>query len=226
MSEPNASRSPGDIIETNARVWERIYNERHPTYPAESFVRIAHRLISPEKDRRVLDFGCGSGEILVHLATRGFEVSGAEVSETALQVAGQRLTAAGYPDRPLVKVPAGSAFPFPDASFDVVVSWGVLLFNTWETLPKMVAEIERVLVPGGRFIGTMTGPRDYFRAQGRPLGNDLYTLADGSNDGLVALVVSRDDLPKCFPGRDLEVGEFVHSFGGRDQHHWLVTYRK
>ena len=91
---------------------------------------------------RILDVGCGRGVILGELATRGFEVHGVEISAEAARGAdpraeiriAPRLTEAGY----------------PDAHFDQVIIWHVL-----EHLPdprSTLAEVHRVLKPGGRLI--------------------------------------------------------------------------
>ena len=99
----------------------------------------------------VLEIGAGSGamaaELLamypdVRLTVTDFDDEMVEVASTRLLPFGDRVTA---------RQADATALPFPDDTFDVVLSW-VMLHHTveWE---KALAEAIRVLRPGGRLVG-------------------------------------------------------------------------
>lgn len=98
--------------------------------------------------RRWLDVGCGTGalcaEILRHAGPAA--LTGVDPSEGFLAVARQRLPAS-------VRLLAGSAasIPLPDGEVDVAVS--ALVLNFVPDLPRGLAEMARVLVPGGVVAG-------------------------------------------------------------------------
>lgn len=91
----------------------------------------------------VLDVGCGDGQISRALASRGAAVTGIDPTERNLEVARER---AGGP----VYVKAGADdLPFDDASFDAVVA--CLVFEHIDDVDGAIAEVARVLRPGGQF---------------------------------------------------------------------------
>jgi len=89
---------------------------------------------------RILDAGCGTGHNLRHLARFGRAV-GVDLSDDALRFCRIRGAAAAK---------AGLlALPFPDATFDCVTSFDVL-YHRWVADDRAaVAELTRVLRPGG-----------------------------------------------------------------------------
>jgi ubiquinone/menaquinone biosynthesis methyltransferase len=91
----------------------------------------------------VLDLACGTGDVLFAAADRGALAIGLDITFRMLQLARRKRPA---------HVVAGdmAALPFPTASFTVVMT-GYGLRNVPE-LTVAVAEIHRVLVPGGRFL--------------------------------------------------------------------------
>ena len=89
---------------------------------------------------RILDAGCGTGNNLKHLAARGSAV-GIDISEEALRFCRARGVAVAR---------AGLlGLPFPDGSFDWVTSFDVL-YHRWVTDDRAaMAELARVVRPGG-----------------------------------------------------------------------------
>ena len=104
---------------------------------------------APLVGRSVLEIGCGSGHIAAALAV----ATGADGSVRAVDLVDQRLVTAGY-DFDLVE---SSLVPFPDASFDIVVSNHVLehVGGRQQQLEHL-SEIRRVLRPEG--IGYLAVP--------------------------------------------------------------------
>lgn len=100
----------------------------------------------------ILDVGCGGGRTVSKLAERATQgkVYGVDYSETS--VAATRKTNARWIDMQRVEVRHGtvSELPFKDATFDLVTA--VETHFWWPDLPAGVAEIHRVLKPGGTLV--------------------------------------------------------------------------
>ena len=101
------------------------------------------RLAELRPDDRVLDLACGTGDLLFASAERVRSAVGLDITHRMLQLARAKRAA---------RVVTGDmlALPFPDASFTVVTT-GYGLRNVPD-LAAAIAEIHRVLVPGGRLL--------------------------------------------------------------------------
>jgi SAM-dependent methyltransferase len=112
-------------------------------------LRVLLGQIDPRPGRLVLDAGCGDGRLLFELAGTGASTFGVDLSPRALKYA------AGFTPEALLSVQDVCSLAFPDACFDTV-----LLIETLEHIPpeiagRALAELERVLSAGGRFIATV-----------------------------------------------------------------------
>jgi ubiquinone/menaquinone biosynthesis C-methylase UbiE len=102
--------------------------------------------------RRILDAGCGSGPLSAALRNRGAVVTGLDTSAGMLALARRRLGAGAR----LVLADLGRPLPFGDGVFDDVVVALVLHYLPDWTAP--LAELRRVLRPGGRLIIAVDHP--------------------------------------------------------------------
>ncbi|MEV0675249.1 class I SAM-dependent methyltransferase [Actinosynnema sp. NPDC050436] len=102
--------------------------------------------------RRILDAGCGSGAVSVALRERGALVAGFDRSAKMVEVARQRLGA----DADLRVADLTGPLPYPDGAFDDVVAALVLHYLEDWTAP--LAELRRILKPGGRLIVAVNHP--------------------------------------------------------------------
>lgn len=115
---------------------------------------------------RVLDAGCGSGALSAALRERGASVTGLDASTGMLALARRRLGEGAD----LHEGRLGEPLPFGDGTFDDVVA--SLVLHYLEDWAPALAELRRVLKPGGRLLVsvdhpfvayTITEPRpDYF----------------------------------------------------------------
>jgi SAM-dependent methyltransferase len=102
--------------------------------------------------RRVLDAGCGSGPLTAELRDRGALVTGIDASAGMLALARERLGESAD----LRQVDLRDQLPFPDASFDDVTA--SLVLHYLEDWGPTLAELRRVLRPGGRLIASVDHP--------------------------------------------------------------------
>jgi ubiquinone/menaquinone biosynthesis C-methylase UbiE len=96
--------------------------------------------------RRILDIGCGTGALLRSASRRwpSAALAGVDPAAEMLRAARQSRVPSG-----LVRATAG-ALPFADATFDLVVS--TVSFHHWDSQRAGLAEVRRVLAPGGIFV--------------------------------------------------------------------------
>lgn len=100
-----------------------------------------------------LDIGAGTGDLsrgLLRASDPGARVIGVDLSARMLAISRQRLDRAGVGDRYETLIASAEALPMPDASVDRVIS-GFTLRNIGD-LPRALADLRRVLRPGGRAI--------------------------------------------------------------------------
>src|SRR5580693_4680612 len=102
--------------------------------------------------RRILDAGCGSGPLFAALRDRGAIMTGVDKSAGMLELARRRLG----DDADLQVAELGSPLPFPDDTFEDVTA--SLVLHYLEDWGPALAELRRVLKPGGRLIVSVDHP--------------------------------------------------------------------
>lgn len=100
----------------------------------------------------LLDAGMGAGRLCEQLGCCGWTVSGIDASPEMVQAARHRLPEAAE----RLSVGPIERLPFPNASFDVVTATGVLEYSA---LAAALAELYRVLRPGGKAVVSYPNPR-------------------------------------------------------------------
>ena len=96
---------------------------------------------------RLLDFGCGNGEIVQRALQAGYDAHGTDLFEG---VWSQYRDAAAKLGERLHVMPTPATLPFADARFDIITSNQV--FEHIAHKPPVIAELARVLQPGGWLI--------------------------------------------------------------------------
>ncbi|MDH2424598.1 class I SAM-dependent methyltransferase [Sphaerisporangium sp. TRM90804] len=113
------------------------------------------RLLGEVRGRRVLEIGCGAGQCGRWLAGQGAEVAAFDLSFRQLQHS-RRIDDGLGARLPVVQADAGR-LPFAGASFDLACSaFGALPFVA--DAGAVLAEVRRVLRPGGRFVFSVSHP--------------------------------------------------------------------
>jgi ubiquinone/menaquinone biosynthesis C-methylase UbiE len=107
-------------------------------------------LLVPPAGRRTLDVGCGEGRVGRRLSAEGHRVAGIDSSPT---LAGLARQAGGFQE--LVCGDAAK-LPWEAQSFDLALAF--MSLHDMEDLSGTVAEIARVLEPGGRFCLAIVHP--------------------------------------------------------------------
>jgi SAM-dependent methyltransferase len=135
-----------------SREWfERIESHR---YAVEPFIHSVAQF-TRHRGKKILEVGVGAGSDHLQWARAGCECYGVDLTDAAIDTTRARLALYGL-SSDLRRLDA-ETLPFSDAAFDIVYSWGVIHHS--ERPETILAEIRRVLKPGGSFIGMIYGRR-------------------------------------------------------------------
>lgn len=109
------------------------------------------KLVAAKNPERILDIATGTGDLAILMAqTNAREIVGADISEGMLEVGRKKVAEKGLEGRIKLVYGDSEKLPFADNHFDAItVAFGV---RNFETLEKGLAEILRVLKPGGIFV--------------------------------------------------------------------------
>jgi len=136
-----------DLWETHAEWWIDGFTAGADPEYEEQILPLAAREL--QGAQRVLDVGCGDGQVSRLAAKMGAQVVGIDPTWNCVSVAHQR--GGGVFAR------AGAAqLPFADGTFDAVVA--CLVFEHIRDVDSAIAEVARVLRPGGRFCFFLNHP--------------------------------------------------------------------
>jgi SAM-dependent methyltransferase len=128
--------------EDHAEWWIELFTEGADPEYAEQIMPLAAQELAG--CRRVLDVGCGEGQITRLAATTGAALTvGIDPTWNQLVMATKRAGTSGFARG------VASALPFSGAAFEAVVA--CLVFEHIDDVDLAIAEVSRVLAPGGRF---------------------------------------------------------------------------
>ena len=142
--------------ELQDRIW-RYYQDTNPDHFTMSHPRYSFLASRCSQGERVLNIGCGDGELEVMLQKRGAVVFALDPSTETVAKLRDSLN---LNQKDSVKQGHSQAIPFDENSFDVVIMTEVLEHLTDAALSETLKEVLRVLAPGGRFIGTVPFQED------------------------------------------------------------------
>jgi SAM-dependent methyltransferase len=152
---PESSGGPADPVVAND------YDSFAGAYSAENEANLINAyyerpaildLAGDVAGRRILDAGCGSGPLFAALRDRGAIVTGFDKSAGMLELARRRR--GGGADLRVADL--SGRLPFPDDTFDDVTA--SLVLHYLEDWGPPLAELRRVLKPGGRLIMSVDHP--------------------------------------------------------------------
>jgi demethylmenaquinone methyltransferase/2-methoxy-6-polyprenyl-1,4-benzoquinol methylase len=119
--------------------------------------RLAAQVCLDSNPRKVLDIGCGTGDLTINiaqLAPKDTEIIGLDYSTPMLQIARQKAVKAGVSQKVRFIEGEASKLPFPDAYFDctaISFAFRNLTYKNPVCFPHL-AEVVRVLKPGGHYV--------------------------------------------------------------------------
>ncbi len=144
MSGPQTDQ----LWEDHANWWQDEFTDGADPEYVEQILPLASELLAGAK--RVLDIGTGEGQIARLLAADGSSVVGMDPTMAQVEEAVRRAEGPSY-------ARAGAAdLPVADESFDAAIA--CLVFEHITAVDRAIAEVARVLKPGGRFVFMLNHP--------------------------------------------------------------------
>lgn len=140
---------------------------------------------------RVLDLGCGTGTltVLAKQTQPEAEIIGVDADPDVLALARKKIARAGV--RVTVEQGSATQLPYPDQTFDRVISSLVVHHLNSEAKRQAFMEVERVLRPGGEFhILDFGWPRSRYAHFIRPFARHLEQTADNLDGRLPEMLRS------------------------------------
>lgn len=198
-------------MHTDARqTWNTAFSRPDPPMARCPYDFVASFLFrySPGEpvDTSVLELGFGGGANLWFAARQGFRIAGVDVSDRALEVASRLLEQ----DRLTGELRRSEFFPLPfqDQAFDLVFDRGSLSTVSAEAVEQAVAEVRRVLRPGGKFLFNPFSTIDSSSSGPPELEPGVRDRTPWAGGGDVSFY-DREDIERLFAS-DWRLCELVH----------------
>jgi len=116
---------------------------------------VIERLLGEIDGQKILDLGCGAGPYSCILASRGARVTGLDLSEAMISLAGKKALDAGLSIDFRV---ADIRDPLPFASEELDLVFSATALHYVDDLTAFMSEVSRVIAAGGRFLASLLHP--------------------------------------------------------------------
>lgn len=138
---------------------DRSFYERYDAFRYRTEGHILEELDAIDfRGKKLLEIGLGQGADSQQIINRGAEYYGIDLTEESVRRVKERFSLYNTPYRE-VQVANAEHIPYPDNSFDIVYSHGVIHHSP--EIEAIVAEIHRVLKPGGEAVVMLYHKRSY-----------------------------------------------------------------
>lgn len=167
-----------ELVEAQRRHWQHVYTAHPGMYGEQPSAPAVHAagVFRSAGAKDVLELGAGHGRDTLFLAREGFTVHATDFQATGLEQLKDAAGARGLGGRVTTSVhDVRDPLPLPDGSVDAVFAHMLLCMAlTTAEIHAAVAEVRRVLGPGGAFVYTVRHTGDAHYGTGTPHGEDTY----------------------------------------------------
>ncbi|RUT28484.1 class I SAM-dependent methyltransferase [Paenibacillus zeisoli] len=132
---------------SSTNIWNPESYDNKLAFVSEYGKNLIH-LLAPKSNERILDLGCGTGDLTFQIAESGAKVTGIDYSANMIEAARKK-----YPDLNF-KISNGESFT-EEEPYDAVFSNAAL--HWMKNAQGVVRSIYHVLKPGGRFVAEFGG---------------------------------------------------------------------
>ena len=149
----DSPKRPADYVGDRAREYDRGMDVLFQTLGTDEHAlrKQLTDLLQLPAGATVLETGCGTGRDTVHLAGKAGMLYATDLSPDMIEVARGRLASSGLaPERYRLMEADATALPFDDGFFDAAYHFGGI--NLFPDVRKGIAEMARVVKPGGRVV--------------------------------------------------------------------------
>lgn len=160
---------------------------------------------------KILELGCGTSNNILFLAQEGFQAYGVDGSETAIRL-GEDILRANNLTANLKCLDFSDLSEFGEDYFDMIIDRGSIMHNRRSTIMKTMAEVCRVLKPGGYLFSQFFSDQNSSIRFGKSNGDGSYFgFTDGYLKGydFTFFFASRDDIAAFFE-EDLDISSLTH----------------
>lgn len=222
----NSEASP-EMVTLKSRlktVWESGDYNHFSTYLLPGALEFLERLNIPA-GAKVLDIGCGAGQITIQMAKNGVDVTGVDLAQNLVDAGNEKARAEGL--EPMIQQGDAEALPHPDESFDISLS---LIGSMFAPRPELVAsEMVRVTKPGGKVIMGNWTPEGHVGRMFKIIGQfappppifpspvlwgSEEKVRERFGSGVSELTMTRRMYPFYFPFPPQDVAQFFIDFYG------------
>lgn len=167
---------------------------------------------------RVLDVAAGNGNATLAAARHFAQVTSSDYVGALLEVGKARAAAEHLPVA--FREADAEALPFPDASFDIVLSTFGVMFTPDQA--KAAGEMSRVVRKGGRIGLASWTPEGFIGQLFKTIGKHLPPPAGVKSP---ALWGTEAHLAELFPGHKVQATKQIFNFRYKSPQHWLDIFR-
>ncbi|MCX9073107.1 MAG: class I SAM-dependent methyltransferase [Candidatus Methanoperedens sp.] len=159
------------------RIYKKIPLEEIPwniETPPDALVELVDS--GKVKPCKTIDLGCGTGNYAIYLASKGFDVTGIDISPAAINIAKENAKKKGVKERFLVADVLGDLDEVRE-TFDFAYDWELLHHIFPEKRKKYVENVYKILNPGGKYLSVCFSEKDpEFGGSGKYRETRLGTL--------------------------------------------------
>ena len=167
------------IIKNNVSKYENLYSSGHNhNYPNLDFVRLERKFLRNKTHNKILDYGFGSGENIIHLIKNNYDVYGIETSKSAIDLVKKKINSINkkkYNKKLILLREQDKKLKFENDFFDSIACISVIsLLQSKKNIQILINEFYRILKPGGKLLIDMNGPKGDFKKGGKFINEDEY----------------------------------------------------
>lgn len=213
-------------------MWDEYNKTTRIMVPDEHLVRFIQKTfpdVEKRKSIKILDAGFASGRHLVYLTEQGFDVSGFDYSEESIKFATRWLKHEGLLSRVDIKKADMLNLPYKNNSFDIFIEIGMIEHFFWEDREKAIAEVYRVLKPGGIFFFNVKKIGDYLIGGGPETEKNTYLINEPFIQNTPFHFFAESELKELLKMfRDTELNYVIISRNNMsiETHNWIAIAKK